>query len=69
METGKKAFTHHVLVFCVAIVSERLDGNTAAGIEQANDLQIFGIHQLDQVLHNDIHTVLMEVAVLRKLKR
>ena len=64
METGQKALFHHVLMFGVAIVGERLDGDTPTGIEQADDFQIFGIHQLDQILHDDVHAVLVEVAMV-----
>ena len=48
----------------VTVIGERLDGDSPTGIEQADDLQIFGIHQLDQVLHDDVHAILMEVAVV-----
>ena len=64
METGKEAGTYHVLMLSIAIVGKGFDGDAATRIEQAYDLQILGIHQLDQVLHDDIHTVLMEVAVV-----
>ena len=55
---------YHVLMLSVAIVGKRLDGNAATGIEQTDDLQILGVHQLDQVLHDDVHAVLVEVAVV-----
>ena len=64
MKAGQEAFTHHVLMLSVAIVGERLDGDASAGIEQSYDLQIFGIHQLDKVLHDDVHTVLVEVTMV-----
>ena len=38
-------------MFSVAVVGKGFDGNAATRIEQANDLYVFGIHQLDQVLH------------------
>ena len=66
METGKEAGTYHVLMFSVAIVGERLDGDASSGVEQADDLRILGIHQLDQILHDDVHAVLMEVTVVAK---
>ena len=64
MEAGQEALLHHFLVILVAVVGERLDGDAATGIEQADDFQILGIHQLDQVLHDDVHAVLVEVAVV-----
>ena len=64
METCHKALFHHILMFSIAVVRERFDGDAATRIEQPDDLQILRIHQLDQVFHNDIHAVLMEVAVV-----
>ena len=60
----KKPLFHHVLMVCIAIVGEGLDGDATTGIEQADDLQILRVHQLDQVLHNDVDTVLVEVTVV-----
>ena len=64
METCHKALFHHTLMFNVAVVGERLDGNATTRIEQTDDLQILRIHQLDQILHNDVDAVLVEVAVV-----
>ena len=60
----EKALLHHALVFGIAVIGERLDGDTATRIEQANDFQILGIHQLGQVLHDDVDTILVEIAVV-----
>ena len=60
----KKPLLDHVLMLGIAIVGKGLDRDAATGIEQAYDFQIFGIHQLDQVLHDDVDTVLMEVPVI-----
>ena len=64
METCHKALFHHILMFGIAVVGEGLDGNAATRIEQPDNLQILRIHQLDQVLHNDVHAVLVEVTVV-----
>ena len=48
----------------IAIVGKGLDGNTATGIEQSDNLQILGIHQSHQVLHDDVDAVFMKVAVV-----
>ena len=64
MEIGQKALFHHVLMFGVAIVGEGFDGDTATRIEKADDLQIFGVHQFDQIFHDDVDAVLMEVTVV-----
>ena len=60
----KKPLFHHVLMLGIAVVGEGLDGDTTAGIKQTDDLQVFGIHQLDQILHDDVDTVLVEVAMV-----
>ena len=64
MEISNETGAHHVLVVTVAIVGKRLDADAATGVEQADDLEILGVHQLDQVLHDDVHAVLVEVAVV-----
>ena len=64
MKAGQEALFDHILMLSVAVVGEGLDGDTATGIEQADNLKVFGIHQLDQVLHDDVDAVLMEVAVV-----
>jgi hypothetical protein len=64
MKISQKALPYHVLVFTVAIVSEGLDGNAPARIKQSYDFQILRFHQFDQVLHNDVHAILVEVAVV-----
>ena len=51
-------------MFGVAVVGEGFDGDAATRVEQSDDLQIFGIHQLDQVFHDDVNAVLVEIAVV-----
>ena len=51
-------------MFVVTVVGEGFDGDATTGIEQAYDLQILGIHQLDQILHDDVDTILVEVTVI-----
>ena len=43
-----------------AIVGVGIDGNAAAGREDARHLDILGVHQADEVLHDDVHTVLVK---------
>ncbi len=64
MKTCQQTSLDHILMIRIAVVGERLDGDSPTGIEQADDLQILGIHQLDEVLHDDVHAVLVEVAVV-----
>ena len=47
-----------------AVIAVRIDGDSAARCELAPDLDILGIHELYQVLHDDVYAVLMEVAVI-----
>ena len=46
------------------IIGIRPDTDAAARSEDARHLNIFGLHQTYQVLHDDIHAVLMEVPVI-----
>ena len=69
MKTTQKALFHHVLMLGVAVVGERFDGDATTRIEQTDDLQIFGIHQLDQVLHDDVHTIFVEVAMVAEAEK
>ena len=47
-----------------AIVGIRMDGDAAAWCEDARHLDVAWIHELDEVLHNDVDAVLVEVAVV-----
>ena len=46
-----------------AVVGVGVDGDAAARGEEARDLDVLGVHQLDEVLHDDVDDVLVEVAV------
>ena len=41
-----------------------MDGNTSPGREETGNFDIAGLHQADEVLHDDVDTVLMKVAVV-----
>ena len=69
MEIADEAGAHHVLMLAVAIVGKRLDADAATRVEQADDLKILGIHQLDQVLHDDVDTILVEIAVVAEAEQ
>lgn len=53
-------------VFCAgaSVVGKRVDADAAAGCEESGDLNVFWVHKADEVFHDDIDTVLMEVAVI-----
>lgn len=47
-----------------AVVCIGMDGDTAARCEFAPDLDILRIHELDEVLHDSVHAILVEIAVI-----
>ena len=47
-----------------AVVAVRVNGNAATGQELAPDLDICRLHQLNQIVHDDVDTVLVEIAVI-----
>ena len=69
MEISNEAGTHHVLMVAVAIVGKRLDADAATRIKQANYLKILGVHELDQVLHDDVDAVLMEITMIAEAEQ
>ena len=46
------------------VVAVGVNGKAASGQELAGHLNVFGIHQGNQVLHDLVDTVLMEIAVV-----
>ena len=56
------------MVFGVAIVGKRNDRDAPAGIEIALHLNVFGIHQIHEVFHDDIHTIFMKITAVAKTK-
>ena len=46
------------------VVGVGIDRDATTGREQANDLNILGIHQAHQILHDRVHTVFVEVAMV-----
>ena len=59
-QTGGDEF----LMRLVAPVGKGIDRNTAAGQEIAGDFDVLGIHEFDQILHDDIDAVLMKIAMI-----
>ena len=56
----------HLFVFCTrtAVVGIGVDADAAARREKSYHLYIFRLHQAHQVLHNRVHTILVEVTVV-----
>ena len=52
-----------------AVVGIGIDGDAATRGEDACDLDVFGIHQFDEVLHDDVYTVLVEVSVVSEAEK
>ena len=55
-----------LLIFCAlaAIVGEGVDADAATRGEDARHLDIFGVHEADEVLHDDVDAVFVEIAVV-----
>ena len=47
-----------------AVVGVGMDGDAATGREFAPDLDILRIHERDEILHDDVHAILVEIAVV-----
>ena len=47
-----------------SVVGVGVDADAAAGGEDAGDLDVLGVHEADEVLHDDVDAVLVEVAVV-----
>ena len=56
--------------FCtrLAIICVWIDGQTTARRKLAPYLDIFRIHQLDKVFHNDVNAVLVKVPMIAETK-
>ena len=55
-------------VFGVGIVGEGVDADAAAGGEDTRYLKVLRVHQFDQVFHDDVHAVFVEIAVIAERK-
>ena len=51
-------------MLCIGVVGKGVDTDAAAGGEDAGYLKILRIHQSDQVFHDDVHAVFVEIAVV-----
>ena len=47
-----------------AVVAVGVDGDTAARQNLSPNLDILRLHQLYQILHNDVHAVLVEISMI-----
>ena len=51
-----------------SVVGVRIDGDSTTRGEQSRDLYVFGIHKGNEVLHDFIDAVLMEITVVAEAK-
>ena len=63
---GSKALVSQLLVLgaFAAIVGIGVDADAATGHKETGNLDIFGIHEVDEVFEDDVNAVLMEVAMV-----
>ena len=66
-----QALERDLLPLCprFAVIAVGVDRDAAARGELAPDLDVLGIHQADQILHDDVDAVLMEVAVVAEAEQ
>ena len=59
------------LILCsrTAVVAVRINGDSPTGSKDAGHLNVFRIHQPDQVLHDNVHTVFMEITVVTETEQ
>ncbi|MNW66610.1 hypothetical protein D3C74_450940 [compost metagenome] len=50
-------------------VAVRIDGNAAARGKLAPDLNIPRLHQRDQIIHNNVYTVFMEIPMIAEAEQ
>ena len=51
------------------VVGVRVDADAAARGEQARHLDVLRVHEADEVFHDDVHAVFVEVAVVAETKQ
>lgn len=52
-----------------AVVGVRIDGDAATWGKETGNLDVFGIHQFDEVLHDDVYAVLVEVSMVSEAEK
>ena len=52
-----------------SVVCKGMDADAAAWSEQPDYLNIFRLHEFDKVFHDDIHAVLMEIAMIAEAEQ
>lgn len=52
-----------------AVVGIRIDGNPATRSKDTGDFDVFRIHQTNEVLHDFVHAIFVEVAVVAEAEQ
>ena len=52
-----------------SVVGERMNRNATTRGEQPGDFDIFRVHEPDQIFHDDIDAVFMEVAMIPETEK
>ncbi len=52
-----------------AVVGVRVDGDAAARGKEAGDLNVLGIHQLDEIFHDLVDAILVEIPVVAETEQ
>ena len=67
----RQAVPRNLLPLCPrhAVIAVGINRNAAAGQEFAPDLDIGGLHQFDEVVHDDVHAVLVEITVIAEAEQ
>ena len=62
----EEAVLSHFLILCagLAIVGEGIDADAATRNENARYLDVFGLHQADEVFHDNVDAILVEAAMI-----
>ena len=60
----QQTFLLQRFVFGVGIVGEGVDAYAATGGEDTRYLKVLRVHQFDQVFHDDVDTIFVEIAVV-----
>ena len=53
----------------VTVIGKGFYRYAAAWIEQSDYLQIFGIHQFHQIFHDDVHSILVKIAMVAEAEK
>ena len=52
-----------------SVVGVGIDGDAATWSKEAGDLDVFGSHQSDEVLHDDVYAVFVEVSMVSEAEK